>query len=271
MAKKQSLEKKKALKAQSIEKRTQREKEESAILSRCLGMLAVLTVAEIYFLLCYRFFVQGTVQSLVTMASVIGVLSWVGLAAAVVGVILAVVRRGKPYGHGSAWLALFGAVLFVGGRMMLTFFSTGTTLMCVMVPLLALAGFVYYLYQREFFLSGLGLGIAVFGMWFVRRAVGSATWGSRYMIVEIVLLVLVLALLAVTVVIGRNGGNWGKGTHAVKIFSGTTNYAVAYAALALAAIGLLAGALVPSLALYLLWGGVALLFVLAVYYTIHLM
>ena len=95
MAKKQSLEKKKQIKAQSAQRKTDRAKEEAAILNRCLGLLGVLVAAEIYFLMCYRFFVQGTMQTLVTMSNVIAVVGYVGLALAVAGVIGAVARRGK--------------------------------------------------------------------------------------------------------------------------------------------------------------------------------
>ena len=272
MAKKQSLEKKKMIRAQSQQRKLDRAKEEAAILNRCLGLLGVLVVAEIYFLICYRFFVQGTMQSLVTMSNVIGVVGWIGLAAAVAGVILAVVRRGKARAHWGGWLALFGVVIFGGSRLMLAIYPAGTTVMCVAVPLLALAGFVYYLYQKEFFCAGLGLGIAVAGLWFARRAAGSAAWGgTRALIVEIVLLVLVLALLAFAVAVGRNGGKWGKGEKDKMIFSGATNYNVMYASLVLAAAAILAAAFAPAAALYLMWAGIALLFVLAVYYTIHLM
>ena len=247
-----------------------RAKEEAAILNRCLGLLGVLVVAEIYFLICYRFFVQGTMQTLVTMSNVIGVVGWIGLAAAVAGVILAVVRRGTARAHWGG--SLFGVVIFGGSRLMLAIYPTGTTVMCVAVPLLALAGFVYYLYQKEFFCAGLGLGIAVAGLWFARRAAGSASWGgTRALIVEIVLLVLVLALLAFAVAVGRNGGKWGKGEKEKMIFSGATNYNVMYATLGLAAVAILVAAFAPAAALYLMWAGIALLFVLAVYYTIHLM
>lgn len=271
MAKKQSLEKKNALKAQSARRKTEKAKEESAILNQCLGLLGILTVAEIYFLMCYRFLVQGTFRTVAVMSDVVGVVSWIGLAVLVLGVVLAVVRRGKKYFHASIWLALFGAVLFVGGRLMLAIYPAGTTVMCVAVPLLAVAGFVFYLYQREFFCTGLGLGAAIFGMWFLRRAVGSASFGGTYGIVVAVLLVLILALLALTVVIGRNGGRWGKGEAARKVFSGTTNYTIAYVVLAASAVCLLAAAFAPAAALYLMWAGIAALFILAVYYTVHLM
>lgn len=271
MAKKQSLEKKKMIKAQSQQRKAERAKEEAMILNRCLGLLGVLVVAEIYFLMCYRFFVQGTIHTLVTMSNVIGVVSWIGLAAAVAGVILAVALRSKKRAHWGGWLALFGAVLFVGGRLMLAVYPAGTTVMCVAVPMLALAGFVYYLYQKEFFCSGLGLGMAVAGMWLARRTADGAALSGKYLFVEIVLLVLVLALLVFSVVVGRNGGKMGKGEKEKVVFSGTTNYNVMYGGLVLAAVAVLVGTFVPSLALYLMWAGIALLFVLAVYYTIHLM
>lgn len=101
MAKKQSLEKKKMIRAQSLQKKEDRAKEEAAILNRCLGLLGVLVVAEIYFLMCYRFFVQGTMQTLVSMSNVIAVVGWIGLAVAAVGLALAVARRGKKVHSGA--------------------------------------------------------------------------------------------------------------------------------------------------------------------------
>ena len=130
MAKKQSLEKKKMIRAQSLQKKEDRAKEEAALLNRCLGLLGVLVAAEIYFLLCYRFFIQGTMQTLVTMSNVIAVVGWVGLAVAAVGLVFALVRRGKKGAQWGAWLVILGLVLFGGGRLMLAIYPEGTTVMC---------------------------------------------------------------------------------------------------------------------------------------------
>ena len=113
MAKKQSLEKKKMIRAQSLQKKEDRAKEEAALLNRCLGLLGVLVAAEIYFLLCYRFFIQGTMQTLVTMSNVIAVVGWVGLAVAAVGLVFALVRRGQKGAQWGAWLVILGLVLSV--------------------------------------------------------------------------------------------------------------------------------------------------------------
>ena len=47
MAKKQSLEKKKMIRAQSLQKKEDRAKEEAALLNRCLGLLGVLVAAVV--------------------------------------------------------------------------------------------------------------------------------------------------------------------------------------------------------------------------------
>lgn len=271
MAKKQSLEKKKQLKAQNEQRRAERAKEESLILQKCMGLLVVLVLAEIYFLMCYRFFVQGTMQSLVTMSYVIEVVGWIGLALVAAGIVAAIVRKGKKLAQLGTWAVAFGVILVIGSRVMLSVYPAGTTVMCVAVPLMALAGFVYYLYQREFFFAGMGVGLAGCGMWLSRMALNSANWSERYMIIEVILLVVVAALLAGAVLMGRNGGKWGKDENAKQVFTDTTRYPVMYAALVFAAAALLLGMFVPAIALYLMWACIAVLFVLAVYYTIHLM
>lgn len=271
MAKKQSLDKKKQLKTQNMQRKAERAKEEAVILHHCLGMMGLLVIAEIYFLMCYRFFVQGTPNQVLTMWGVVGAMTWVGLAAVAVGVAVLVARRGKKHAQWGGWLALLGIVVCIGSRLMLMVYPLGTTVMCVVVPLLALAGFVYYLYQREFFCAGLGLGMAIAGMWLSRKAVDSANWSSNYIWLEAVLLAVVVVLLIVSVMIGRNEGKWGKGAEAKSVFSGATNYNVLYGTLVIAALMLLVGTFVPAAALYLMWAGIALVFVLAVYYTIHLM
>lgn len=108
--------------------------------------------------------------------------------------------------------------------------------------------------QREFFFSGLGVGLAVGGMWLAHRAVGSAVWGRQYVAIEAVLLAAVVVLLILAVAIGKNGGKWGKGDAARTVFSGTTNYSLAYGALAAAAAAIVLGIIAPACALYLLWG-----------------
>ena len=270
MAKKQSLDKKNQMKARNAQRKQERAKAESALLYRCLGMLSVLAIAEIYFLLTYRFLVQGTARSMAAMAEFNGAMVWVGLAAAVVGVVLMVVKRGKKAAHWGGWIAMLGVIVCIGSRLAITIFPTGTAVMCVAVPLLALACFVYFLYQREFFFSGLGMGLAAAGMWLSRRAADSAYWSTKYLVIEAVLLIAVLVLLFLAVKIGRSGGKWGK-EETTAVFSDSTNYAVVYGTLGIAAVMLVVGSFVPALALYLMWAGIALLFVLAVYYTMHLM
>ncbi len=63
----------------------------------------------------------------------------------------------------------------------------------------------------------------------------------------------------------------GKGDAARTVFSGTTNYSLPMVRWQPRRRPLCWGIIAPACALYLLWAGIALLFVLAVYYTMHLM
>ena len=271
MAKKQSLEKKMELKNRSAQRKAERAHEESAILYRCLTMLGVLAIAEIYFLLCYKFMVNGTMEQVASMAKTVGIMSWVGLAGAAVGVVLTAVRGLQKFKRLGGWILLLGVVIAVGSQIVLRVFPTGVTFMCVAVPVLAMVGFVFYLYQKEFLFSGLGVGLSIVGAWLAHRAINSSLWSGRVLFVEIVLLVLDLILLAVSVKIAKNDGKWGKGGKGVQVFTNTTSTGLLNGALGFAAAALLIVAFAPSTALYLMWAGIGILFILAVYYTVHMM
>lgn len=165
---------------------------------------------------------------------------------------------------------ILGLVLFGGGRLMLAIYPEGTTVMCVAVPLVALAGFVYYLYQREFFFSGLGVGLAVGGMWLAHRAVGSAVWGRQYVAIEAVLLAAVVVLLILAVAIGKNGGKWGKGDAARTVFSGTTELFPCLWCAGSRGGGHCAGIIAPACSAVSPVGRHRAAVCVAVYYTMHL-
>ena len=73
-----------------------------------------------------------------------------------------------------------------------------------LVPAWAALALVYYLYQREFFLSALVSGVGVLGLWFVRHA-----GASSFYTIGAVAVILVLAVMML----------WLKG-HGGSLFSG---------------------------------------------------
>ena len=73
-----------------------------------------------------------------------------------------------------------------------------------LVPAWAALALVYYLYQREFFLSALVSGVGVLGLWFVRHA-----GASSFYTIGAVAVILVLAVMML----------WLKG-HGGRLFSG---------------------------------------------------
>lgn len=269
--KKVSVQKRRQMQNNGMQKRAQREKAEAMILNRCLILLCVLAVTESYFLLCYRFYALGTTDHMLALYPVIGVVGCVAFAVLVVSAAAAIWKRKTRVGRIGSWLAVGAGLIAVGSVLMRMIYPLGTTVMCVVTPLLALAGFVYYLYQREFFFSGVGVGLAVAGMWLSQRAAGSSNWGTRFLIFEFILFAAVMALLALAVYIGRHNGQLVRGGLAVPVFSAHTNYFIVYGALSVSAVMLIVGSFLPAAALYLMWAGIAGLFALAVYYTMRMM
>lgn len=133
-----------------------------------------------------------------------------------------------------------------------------------LVPAWAALALVYYLYQREFFLSALVSGVGVLGLWFVRHAGASSVYTIGAVAVILVLAVMML---------------WMKG-HGGRLFPGAAGQLLPAEAgyplmllscvISLAAIAI-AAFVGGALSYYLLYAMVAWLFALLVYYTVKMM
>ena len=130
-------------------------------------------------------------------------------------------------------LAAVSTALYFCAQITLVFQESGVRMLFWLVPAWAALALVYYLYQREFFLSALVSGVGVLGLWFVRHAGASSVYTIGAVAVSLVLAVMML---------------W-----------------MSLAAIAIAAF--VGGAL----SYYLLYAMVAWLFALLVYYTVKMM
>lgn len=63
--------------------------------------------------------------------------------------------------------AAFGA-LAICAHVTLAFKGTGVRMLFLLVPAWAGLALVYYLYQKEFFLSAVAVGLSILGLWCVR-------------------------------------------------------------------------------------------------------
>lgn len=161
-------------------------------------------------------------------------------------------------------LTIAGGALSICSHVILKFKDTGMSMLFWLVIAWAVLAVVYYIYQKEFFVSAASVGLSILGMWFVRYSNGFSYE------VAIILAAVVIAM-GVTVWIKKNDGAIALGTPA-PFFSEDCSYSVVLvscvAALAVLIASMVLGA---SIAYYLIFAMMAWIFGLFVYYTVKLM
>ena len=252
------------------QKRAEKERQDNRVLNRIYYVFLLGLAAECFLFLVYRGYAWGSVGSLLVWHKVLVALTWLGLAALVGGVAVGVWKKeNRKLRTIMAWTAGVGAFFFVSGWMITHFFTNalGTVAMCILVAVLAVLALIYFLYQRECTLSTAMLGGAMFSVWLRGATMHSDMWR----IPVIIGCVLVVAVLAAVIYLTDNarkadGKLWG-----VRVFSVECDYRIVYAALAVAAAGVLLAAVLPMISYYLMWALGVVLFAELVYYTTKLM
>ena len=252
------------------QKRADKEREDNKILNRVYYVFLLGLAAECYLFLVYRGYIASTVNSTLAWHTVLRVLMWIGLAALVVGAAVWYVKReDKKLRKIMPWVTGAGAFFALSGWIMTHFFSNGrgVTAMCVLVPIAAVLALVYLLYQHECTLSTVALSGAMFCVWARNASANSSSWS----IPVIIGCVAALALLALAAWLSykaqmAEGKLWKK-----QVLSLECDYRILYAALAVAAVGVLIGLLLPMISVYLMWLLGVALFAELVYYTTKMM
>lgn len=246
--------------------------QEDAALNRGLLWVAGAIVLEFLLLMVNKYYINFRVTDagIATAEAIFQVLKaarWVGLIGAVACLVWAgmqVKKQGRCGALPVAGAALCGAAAACG-YVTLTFNATGVRMLFLLVPAWAGLALVYYLYQREFFLSGTAAGIAAVGLWLVRTSGGK-------MIYSVLGVLLLAALAGAALALDKNHGVLTLGEKAVRLMPGKAGYTIIYVTCigGIAAIGA-AQFLGGAVAYYLLYAVVAWLFALLVYYTVKMM
>lgn len=143
-------------------------------------------------------------------------------------------------------------------------------LLCILVPAGAVLALVYYLYQKEFFLSACAVALGMLGLWLVRKNSGAHNLIVALYVVLAALLLVALVALAARVMANKGVLKVGECKFVFNPKHGGLAPVMVSGILSLAA--LLAGYFVGAVAaFYLLFALLAVLLVLLVYYTVKLM
>ena len=252
-------------------KQEDKRRREEQVLNRVLNIFLIGIAAECYLLFMYRRLVKGDARQMVAAADALVWLGWLGAAAAVIGAGLLLWKAAPArLRSGRAWLLGVGAFFALSSLLMYNVYPLGSLALCVAVPILTVLGLVYCLFQREFFLTTVILGGAIFTLWVQRRGLGTANWNTLVTAGSVVVLAGLAGLAALTRRIGRNGGRWPWGKK--RIFTQNCPYGALYLVYAVAFAAVLAGLFaVSAIFYYTMWGLGVFLFALAVYYTTKLM
>ena len=249
-------------------------KQEDIALTRAMLWFAVAMVLEFLLLFLDRYYIGFTADGAsIALAQVLHVVvRVVAVLGLILGVVLALLcaRASKKRGElafGLLLASVSALALGICGALIVVLYAVAVELLCVIVPALGVLALVYYLYQKEFFLSGVCSGIALLGLWLIRR--GSARLDLVVTILVVAAMVALVAALVLVLCLKNKGGMIGK---CEAWFGKQTNYLPIILSCVFGLIALAAGLVLGSaMAFYLMFGLLAWLLVLLVYYTVKLM
>lgn len=237
--------------------------------NRAMMVLVAGIVAEFYLLMVKKYYVEGGVDAMLTMVSVLNVLTYVGSALFGAGLVWWVMRakyaRGAKY---APWLLGSGVFFTVTSRLMLAIYPQATKGLCVLAPVAMLIGIVFLLYPREFSVEASGLTAAIAALYLVHRGGGRAEWSGLVLGCGVLAACVVAALLIAVLKAKKDGGVLSFG---VRIVSADGSYPLVFAVLAVCLAAIVLALVVSSIAYYGLWALAIATFLLAVYYTVKML
>ena len=232
---------------------------------RALTFFLAGCVAELYLLLIRRFYVNGTVDQLLTCAEALPYLAGIGGAVAAAGLILGLMWRQNRERRWIGW-SVFAAGVFLGGStlMIMALYDSALTLLCVVVPVAMLLGILWNLYDRECAWSLTILGTSLIALWVCRRVLNSIYLGTYVRILAVVYIVLLLVAAFLANKADKNGGRLGK----LQVLTAGADPLPVYLACGLSVAALAVALFSSTIAYYAMWALAIVVFALAVYYTV---
>lgn len=214
-------------------------------------------VAELYLLILRRFYINAG-SDLIRIAwydKYLWVIAGIGAAVMLVGIVGALALKGTR--KKALWLVT-AAGAFVGlTTLFVRLNMSSLAFMTTLVPVIMILGLLWGLYDRECALSLTVLGAALFGLWVLRRYGTNIRVGGlvKACVVGFVLLLAVLAWLT-------------KAGKLTRLLPPRADKLTVYVSCGIAAVALLAALLISGASYYAMWALAAVVFALAVYYTV---
>ena len=250
------------------EKRIQRRKAEDAVFNRMLLCLLGAVIAEVVVLIVKRVYLDVVNVALANaLYHVFGVLRFLGLALAVVGIVWCVLwkKKGKKMAL-PVICTVVVAALWIIALLTYQLNAFGVRVLMALPAIVAVLMLIYFLYQRAFVVNAVLTGGGMAALWLYRRYYMNH---PTAIIVCFVLGLIVLVLAALLAwKLRQTGGKLGK----LRLMPEGSDYVICWITCAVVAVAMILALLLGvSAAYYLLFVLIAWLFCQAVYFTVKLM
>lgn len=249
------------------DRRVERREKNDRNMNRAVVLLIAGLIAEWYLLMADRYYARGNVTQMMSWYNYFGTMRWIALGVLAVGVVLLAMRSKKR------WFTWVGSILAgAGGFLALTsmamrhYYPVSVTVLCVFVPVVLILGIIYLFYQAEFSIQATALAMALFVL-----ALLSRSDSTTVKVCAVLAILGCAALLAVTLLLKKNGGALVLKGRDLRLFPANMDYRVTLGVLALCIALVVIALIVNAVAFYATWALAVVTFVLAVYYTIKLM
>lgn len=216
-------------------------------------------VAELYLLIIHRFYINAG-SDLIRINwydKYLWILAGASAAVLALGVIGALMTKGNPKRRNVLWLVAADGAFMCAAALLVRMNMSSLSFLTTLLPIVMLLGLLWVLYDRECALSLTVLGAALFVLWIFRRYGTNLRFGMGVK-AGVVVFLLLLAVLA-----------WLTKTNKLaKLLPPKADKLTVYVSCGIAAVVLLAVLLISGISYYAMWALAAVVFALAVYYTV---
>ena len=215
-------------------------------------------VAELYLLIVRRYYITGSIKQVIAWDSYLVIFAWIGVAVLALGAALFFVWKAdqKKRTIGKA-VAASGA--FLAAASFLVHWNMGIlSYLTVIVPVAMVLGLLWSLYDRECSLALTVLSLSLLAVWVCRRAAASIYVGTLVKAAAIIYIVVLLALILLV----------KKKKLPAQLFPAKADPQPVYVSCGLSVAALAAALVNTTIAYYAMWALAAVVFALAVYYTV---
>lgn len=252
-----------------------RDQQENEILRRVLFWLGAAVILESLVLLGNRYYfhyLTSEIGHLESLMAILQALQYVGILLAVASAAWAYAARKGDASRGifRVILAALFASISVCSFLFLTAGSASVPLLLVSIPAAAGLIMIYYLYQREFFLSALIAGMGLLGLWLYRA--GSARYTSLFYAYTVFIVCVLLFVGLFSLKLKKQKGSFQWKNAMYSMLKPDANYKFVWASCIMVAVLLLSAIILgTTFAYYAFLALVVWIFVMAVYFTSRLM